>query len=238
MGLLSTPKDTLDYNVWEKETLKLRPIIKEQILKDSSKIVPAEAIKEIFIIGSVTGWKWDDESDIDVNLRVPEKYVTDEAQIKRKSINGKIAADTNHVINYFLQIYEEPANWQDAYFGVYDVLQDKWVSSPPERSKVRDPKQQFYLELISAYEILRNFRNMVNRWKRLQSIKNPNAHQQALEKRYFNEAREYAQFIDDERKLDYKYGWGIPRNNWRNVVYKLIEHSDVGEDFEWLKELK
>jgi len=238
MGILSAPKDTMDYSIWDPLTLKLHPTIKTQILATIPEFVPKEAIKEIFILGSVTGYKWDEESDLDVNVRVPLEEITDEAHIKRKKTNGRLAFNTKHPINYFLQPYEYKASWQDAHFGVYDVLGDVWVSPPVERATIRDPKQEFYFDLMFAQQKLSAFRAIVRKWKKYAAIKNPTEHEAALIKKFFSDARSFAQHIDEERKLEYKWGWGIPRKNWRNIVYKLIEHSDVGPEFEYLKELK
>ena len=238
MGLLSTPKDTMDYSIWDQLTLKLRPEIEEQILARIPKIVPADSVKEVFILGSITGYKWDDDSDIDVNIRVPLEEITDAAHIKRKAVNGQLLINTKHPVNYFLQPYEKDADWQDAYFGVYNVLKKEWASPPIERATIRDPKKEFYFDLKFANFKLETFRKLVGKWKKYANLKNPTEHEIALAKKFFSDAQSFAQHIDEERKLEYKWGWGIPRKNWRNIVYKLIEHSDVGKEFEYLKELK
>ncbi|MCA9381727.1 hypothetical protein KC678_05655 [Candidatus Dojkabacteria bacterium] len=218
--------------------MKLQPMIENQILSTMGKIVPQDQVKEIFILGSVTGYQYDDDSDIDVNLRVPDALITPEAHVIRKKLNGQIAFNTKHTINYFLQPYEKASNWQDAYFGVYDVLNHAWVSSPKDNSTIRDPKQEFYFDLMFGNQMLEYFRSLVKKWQKQKNKKNPTSHDIELTKQFFNDAKEYAQYIDSQRKLEYKWGWGIPRKNWRNVIYKLIEHSDVGEAFEYLKEIK
>lgn len=238
MGLFSTPKKTMDYSIWDQLTLKLRPEIEEQILARIPKIVPAEAIKEVFILGSITGYKWDDDSDIDVNIRVPLEEITDAAHVKRKATNGQLLINTKHPVNYFLQPYEKKSSWQDAYFGVYDVLNKVWASPPEDRATIRDPQKEFYFDLMFANQKLNAFRKLVETWKKYANLKNPTEHDKALAEKFFSEAKSFAQHIDEERKLEYKWGWGIPRKNWRNIVYKLIEHSDVGKEFEYLKELK
>ena len=76
-GLLDNPKSTLPSDVWDLQTLKLLPEIKSHILETLSKYIPKPLVAEIFIIGSITGYKYKDTSDIDVNVKVfhsEEKY--------------------------------------------------------------------------------------------------------------------------------------------------------------------
>ena len=48
----------------------------------------------------------------------------------------------------------------------------------------------------------------------------------------------YAQDAKAGRKLVYNLGYGVPRESFRNIVYKLIEHGQQGELFEKLKKIK
>lgn len=238
MSLLDIPKTVLDYNVWNSKTLQLNPDIEKQILETILKIVDFTEVKEIFILGSITGYQWDANSDIDVNVRIPLELITADLHIKRKLNNANLAVGTKHPIHYFFQPYDKPASWQDSYFGVYDVINQKWVVLPPARNTIRDPKEEYYFDLITANMQLEEFRRILKNWKHYKNIQNPTLKDRQLENKFFMEAREFAKFLDEDRKLEYEYGWGIPRKNWRNIVYKFIEHSDVGPDFEYLKEIK
>jgi len=51
--------------------------------------------------------------------------------------------------------------WQDAKFGVYDVMADKWVVPPQKRASVRDPKKQFNLELQISKHVASTFDRQV-----------------------------------------------------------------------------
>jgi len=48
----------------------------------------------------------------------------------------------------------------------------------------------------------------------------------------------YAQDAKAGRKLVYNLGYGVPRESFRNIVYKLIEHGQHGQLFEKLKQIK
>ena len=69
-GLLDTPQSTLPKDVWDVDTLKIHPHIREHIFSVLDKFVPREILKDIFIIGSITGYKYSDTSDIDINVFV------------------------------------------------------------------------------------------------------------------------------------------------------------------------
>ena len=69
---------------------------------------------------------------------------------------------------------------------------------------------------LSILSVQRYQRNAVEAYKRLLSL---------------------AVSIDEDRKLEYYLGWGTPRRNFRNIVYKLIEYGPHGRLFEYLKEI-
>ena len=50
-------------------------------------------------------------------------------------------------------------------------------------------------------------------------------------KQLVNEAKR----IKKKRQLNYDIGFGIPRESFDNIVFKLIEHGQYGELFELLK---
>lgn len=55
--------------------------------------------------------------------------------------------------------------------------------------------------------------------------------------RFRKEAVEFANNIEDERKLSYYHGWGIPRNSYQNIVFKYVEYGKYGDLFEkYMKE--
>ena len=69
---------------------------------------------------------------------------------------------------------------------------------------------------LSILSVQRYQRNAVEAYKRLLSL---------------------AVSIDEDRTLEYYLGWGTPRRNFRNIVYKLIEYGPHGRLFEYLKEI-
>jgi len=233
MGLLDKPKDTLNPDIWDLPSMKLNSDLKKELLSRVTNIISFDSITNMYIIGSTTGYKWSDTSDIDVNIEISNAYITGALQKIRKKVNGKLYANTKHAINYFITPEEIPRVWKNSYYGVYDVLNNIWIASPGLRKNIKDPQKEFWFELILAKQELRYFKTVIKRWKKYKVQGN-----KELTKKYFNEAKRISQKLDSDRKLDYDYSWGIPRKNWENIIYKLFEHSDVGPEFEYLKEIK
>ena len=57
-GLLDKPKDTLPIDVWDLKSYTVHPHIKEHIFKLLYEFIPRDNIAEVFIIGSITGYKY------------------------------------------------------------------------------------------------------------------------------------------------------------------------------------
>ena len=47
-----------------------------------------------------------------------------------------------------------------------------------------------------------------------------------------------AKSIKKRRQWSYDIGYGIPRYSFNNIVFKLIEHGQYGELFEFLKSVR
>lgn len=82
-----------------------------------------EEIKNVIMIGSITGYQYADSSDIDVNIGVD---LTDEEVSKYAKIlpNGNLLGDTKHPINYYLANNLKNVKQADS---AYDVLKDEWI---------------------------------------------------------------------------------------------------------------
>ena len=156
-GLLDTPKETLPNDVWDLNTLQLDPVIRDQIFSLISNFIPTHLVKEIFIIGSITGYKYRETSDIDINVKIEADPDTVDIYKKQAELNnGILAIGTRHPINFFVDKYysaSTPESWSDYKFGNYNVISDTWLKEPPARSSVRDPKHQFKQELLVAHMV-------------------------------------------------------------------------------------
>ena len=248
-GILDKPQNQMAVDVWTSEA-KMIPQLKEQILQKLYSFVPPEIVKEVFIIGSITGWKYTETSDIDINVSI-EPY-DPEYQETRKEVNEFLGIGGRHPVNFYMVPFSGVSTaWQDAKFGVYDLLQDEWVVSPPNRKDVRDPKRQFIFEIQVSQHIANMFnRQVANFHKDVMALKNLKENlTEGWQKTWYikkkeaevmeglEELKEFANTLKDNRQFVYDKGWGVPRTNFRNIIYKYIEHGPYGQFFSELKSL-
>ena len=104
-GLLDPVQETLPADVWDLSGTdpRLRPEIKTQILNKLYAVIPKNSVKLVSIIGSITGYKWTDTSDIDINVHV---FPFDESRAKTnatREINGFLAEGTRHPVSFYIQ---------------------------------------------------------------------------------------------------------------------------------------
>lgn len=146
-----------------------------------------------------------------------------------EDINGRTLPGSTRTVNYFMQDYypQIKENFQDAVFGVYDVLNDQWLNTPPDISKYRNPDKEFWAEMVYAEHVVREFTRIMERYiKAKQEGLHPD-----LISQFREEAVEYANNIEEARQFSYYRGWGVPRTTFQNIVFKMLQYSQYGEMF-------
>ncbi|MFW6226338.1 MAG: hypothetical protein ACOC3V_05225 [bacterium] len=118
---------------------KLKEKVKSEILERffnwlEEFDISAKNVKEMAIIGSMTGYQYTETSDIDINV------VVDLSDSKIKELakllpNGNDLTDTQHPINYYLTNTNENIRKAES---VYDLLKNKWITEP-DKSSVKIP---------------------------------------------------------------------------------------------------
>ncbi len=126
-GVLDPVQPRLAKDVWG-DNFQLLPHVRQQILDKLFTTLPKHIIKEVFIIGSITGFKYSETSDIDVNVRLSDLSAF--YHEKKDILNGELAEGTRRPINYFIveHDFDNPSTsetWADYKYGVYDVLHGK-----------------------------------------------------------------------------------------------------------------
>lgn len=105
----------------------------------------AKNIKDIILIGSITGYQYADNSDLDVNINTN----LEDSEIKALFSllpNGNLLANTDHPINYYLTNNLDNVKQADS---SYDLLNNKWIKEP-DREDVEIP-------YLYAFEIAKFF---------------------------------------------------------------------------------
>jgi len=254
MSILDPVQKMLAPDIWN-EVNQMHSTVKQQILDTVYSFLDVDNVIQIFIIGTITGFQYKMTSDVDIQVVVdpPElaKHGPETLVYKvQHEVNGTLVHGTGHPINFFLYSFNgKLANWEDASFGVYNLLTDTWEASPGTSDLVRDPKLEYGIEFNTAQLYVNKFEKLVERWEqdieRVNISSNGNVFGTYMHtaikaelKRDLEELIEFCHDLDRDRKTEYSLKWGIPRKNWRNLVYKVIEASKYKDYFEFLKDFK
>jgi predicted nucleotidyltransferase len=243
-GILDKIRNQLATDVWN-ERMVLRPELRKNIIETIEKVTPLSNVEGAWIIGSITGYQYTETSDVDVNVSVFN--FSQDLREKAKKLSGVMTHSGRHPVNLFLKETSGTfPTWQDSFFGVYDVINNDWVNLPPSRDIFRDPDAEFKLEILYARKIaqdfnervdrLKNLIRSIHRYKRMEwslpALARPElVKRRAVIKDQLTKLVDMVHALEDDRKFVYQWGWGIPRKDFRNIVYKVLEHGRYGNLF-------
>ena len=134
-SILDPIQENLSPNVWTKEG-KLKPSVKTHIVKRLEtwlRTKTAKKLKKLYLLGSITGFQYTSNSDIDVNFIID---LENKEQLKEiigpmmTELNGKMLPGTQHPINYFGSI-EFKDDWKGQ--ALYDMNRDVWIKKPQKQ---------------------------------------------------------------------------------------------------------
>lgn len=247
-GILDTPKEELAPDVWTKDQ-RLRPEIEKQIYSKLLNVLPADDIKHVLILGSLTGYKYNEKSDLDASVFIkPYEDAIGKTYLTRQ-INGDSIAGGTRPLSFFISEWFEDStleNFKEVSKGVYSVTERRWITPPGRSEDILDPENQYKIELKLARAIRRKFEKYVKDWKRdlleLKKIKKDRSqrHQIASQEKEVQMGRERLKDIirqaDKQRKMYYDIGWGTARDSVANVVFKELEYSPYRKTFKKLRE--
>lgn len=228
-GILDKAQKHMARDVWTEDEKHILPKVRKAIMNNILSYTPRKALKQVVVIGSLTGLQYKDSSDLDVNAVVDPPELAEELWDVRRSKNDFPVAGTKHFLNVYLQGYQdEIPTYQDSYFGIYDVLNNKWLIKPPPASSYRDPKDKFRTELISIKMHAKEFMRRVDNYTR--SLKNRKEATNiwnivTTKNRVQKDLNQLLNFLDElevGRNFAYGWGWGVPRVGYRNVLYKYL----------------
>jgi len=132
-SIIDEKQETENPYVWKDN--KINPLIRIKIIDilDEKKI----EYKNVFIIGSITGKFWTQESDIDTTV---VSSIDDDVLTAYRKV-ARIMNERNFFgpfpINFFFR-NDAPENILPLADGVYDLLQDKWLKEPLEADEVEE----------------------------------------------------------------------------------------------------
>lgn len=175
-----------------------RQDVRLYLLQQINQIMVPGTVVGVFLLGSMAGRQYNEESDIDINLILRDGLQLDDFKEHVKSFNDKFLPETRHPVNYHLQEYSEPNYANTSEYAVYDLMRDVWAVPPKSYEEIRDPDDEF--------------RDEINYAKMYASVLNTTKYKQELFDR-----------LERRRKEAYSFGWGTPRESQQNILYKFIE---------------
>lgn len=175
-SILDEPRDKMNENIWEyegeEELPKLRVDTKQFIMGGINELLGEYEPEVVFLVGSTTGYRYDDESDIDVSVRLD---ISDDELKKLKGklgeINGRFLTGTRHPVNYYLMNQDVGFHRFDA---VYDIMNDEWIKKPQDYGVDLFNVYDEFKKYVSQIDIDKNElkRNMIDVERLINSIKN------------------------------------------------------------------
>ncbi len=152
-SLIDYPKNGLSSEIWyyENGTYKVRPKIKRKIFL-ILQLYPEGNLHEIegaeyHITGSIATNQYQDDTDIDIHIVVPEGSSWDSEKVQKdvfrwyKKNREEIGAYVyGHPIEVYIQRNPSQEFLSD---GVYDLVKDKWLKGPTIVSFDFDPYEEF-----------------------------------------------------------------------------------------------
>lgn len=241
-GVLDYVKATQDPALWDLETGKLRPQVKDELLGRLDKGLAAISfdpawIKGVSIIGSIVGRQWRSDSDIDVEIRVdeivPDEVIRGAVDYFISGVNGMPMQGTTHPVNFFLTKQPPPLETLE---GVYSLVDDSWTKEPSTPPENFDPETEFAESFKVGREIadeidklFAELRRDVADMQELKAMDSEFADDLQLRKlQQINETMlcltRISKLLWRTRDDAFKAG-GDPQRSPENLVYKYVEKS-------------
>lgn len=246
-SILSPVRESLDEKIWDGDHLK--PEVSEfclSVIEDYLKNFMAEEeipvhLRRVILIGSITGYQYDEDADLDANVFVDLDTLSDnlglekelliyEMRSKLKEVNGELYPGTSHPVNLFLSTEEgyPPAD------GIYDMFTDEWIKKPGHPGEI-DP----YSNLKDAIDRAEQLAEKIDsKWGAAQRTKQeidrypqsaPQIKRQYI--RYLKSLKRILDNVVNERRetfdLARKQEIDPPQASVPNVVYKYLEYNGL-----------
>ena len=132
-SILDEPREGLNTNIWEDPngTPNLRKDVAEQVLSGLGELVEDAPLKDVYVVGSITGYRYNEEADLDITVVLDDvdDETLDQIRSKAPRINGRFVEGTTHPINYFV-LGETPP--MERFDSAYDLKNRKWLKDPKD----------------------------------------------------------------------------------------------------------
>ena len=146
MSIIDEKMPELDPTIWYyyNGKYRLRPEVDSKVRKLARKLLVGTKVKRAYAVGSLAGYFYRQDSDLDITLVVDaDDELILALEENTKTVNGKLVHGTRHPINFYV-MQEIPDLIR--FDGVYDLIRQRWVKSPTETG----------VDLFSVYDQFKN----------------------------------------------------------------------------------
>lgn len=146
-SILDEPRKNMNPAIWDLQSAgaTLKSGVHDNVLDGLIDLVGDVPIDDVYIVGSLTGTRYNKDADLDVSVIIDADDETLKHVRKRAGqVNGKFVPGTTNPINYFV-MNKNPG--LDRFDSAYDFKDDKWVKDPKDHG----------VNLFSVYDEFRQF---------------------------------------------------------------------------------
>lgn len=154
-SILDYPRSELNPNLWDNETMKLKPKVRRFLIDKAKEALSTVGLTPKYIIlkGSIATYQWNEESDIDLSIYVDWDKYDESVYEEAKELLWTFKSEfLTHPIQMFVKDPEHsevPIEVSDA---IYDLLEDEWVLKPFKHDNF-NPEKDLESQLKDAEEI-------------------------------------------------------------------------------------
>jgi hypothetical protein len=224
----------------------MRPDTKEFVVSEIERIfdgaVPGttDFIGDVWVVGSITGFQYGEDADIDVNVCVDMEGLAartgfDEEDLRHALVRnilaeqGQLLPGTAHPVNPYLNVGHEPPPAD----GIYDLAADKWIKIPERGDPSWDPYEKMGEALDRAERLAEKIDakwGLANRAFEAMKTFEGTAHEHQIRfMRAMKSLKRILQTVMDERHAAFDRivrddPEGPVNLTPENIVYKALEH--------------
>lgn len=235
--------------------------VKSQIMQGVYEFNQIAPVNNVYMVGSLLTKRYSSDSDIDINLEFDADTTDDITKDKlfglMKSLNGRLAGQTSHPINFHLEFTDDLNsldNIKDRFDNIYNLKNDKWIKQSKDTPANIQTYFDDFIKEVSKIDLatMTIRRNLID-IKKLKEFTVDEVHdlKQKIQSKLFEIERSIETMITTKKELSLlrKLAFQKPitpeelekiksKNNLpENIIYKLMERYYYWDLIEKLHEI-
>jgi predicted nucleotidyltransferase len=146
-NILDPVRDSLSSKIFDKN-MKMKQKVKDQISIALKPVLDKYEVNDIIFIGSMTGYQYNEYSDIDIHIRIDNISQQELDSLWDTIKSGENVNGTYHPINYYFYSGNEFEGKSEK-GSAYDFITDKWIY-PPKKEEIEIP-YSYIMEIAKVF---------------------------------------------------------------------------------------